>query len=157
MLFVLDIDATLASAARRIEAAGPEPSRTDKEAYESWVAAIQNEKSLLEDEAVPGMEELAKAMAAFGRIVYVTSREEKWRLVTERWLFSLHGFPKAQVIMRPNGNWADSAEFKDVVIGAHKRPNENVLMIDDDEHHTIEAMCKRQGYTFLKARSGGQR
>jgi hypothetical protein len=58
--------------------------------------------------------------------------------------------------MRPNDCWTATADLKEIALASTRDAWESVVVMDDDEHGAIEAMCKRNGYTFLKARSGGQ-
>ena len=155
MLFIIDIDGTVANGERRFKEAGPEPTREDKDRYFDWCRVINT--GIENDDPVPGMATLVRACAETARVVYLTSREERHREATVRWLRQ-HGFPISQLIMRPNGSYAHTPDFKEASINAVKLdPEEMVVVIDDDEHGTIEAMCRRNGFTFLKARSGGQR
>lgn len=158
-LFIIDIDGTLAHAGRRFAEAGPEPTRDSKAEYDTWVGRVQNESSLSEDRPVPGMLSLMKALDhyPFARTFYLTSREERWRRPTETWLYR-NGFPSLPTMMRANGNYQEGAEFKETTIDALVQSNgaTEVVVVDDDGRGDIEAMCKRRGWTFLKARSGGQ-
>lgn len=157
-LFVLDIDGTLADATRRFKEAGPEPLKDDREAYDSWVARVQNEQSLAEDKSIAGMQSLAWALShySFSRVVYLTSREEQWRLSTRTWLGE-HGFPTVNLFMRGDGNYSETADFKEICIDAVAQAGQysNVVVVDDDQDGSLEKTCKRRGWTFLKARSGG--
>lgn len=161
MLVIVDIDATIADATKRLKVAGPEPDRNDKAAYLAWLDRVQNAKSLAADQPVPGMEELCAALSNFYKcqLYYVTSREEKWRSVTWDWL-RLYGFlgHSMELLMRPNADWRSSGEFKEEVIKSLlTESKESVIVIDDDEKGDLEVVCKRNGWTFLKARSGGQK
>jgi hypothetical protein len=156
-LFVFDIDATIAHAGRRLKEAGPEPSRDDKAIYDHWVRNVQNEKSLLEDKPVPGMAQLLNELSA-ANVMYLTSREEKWRSVTKEWLI-INDMPDFNLVMRGNDDYRDSAEFKIEAIKFVQamQGSTSVVVFDDDEHGELEKVCAKEGYTFLKARSGGQR
>jgi len=155
MLLVVDVDCTIANGAARVAKAGPEPSRDDKEAYVKWVETVNS--GVESDLPVPGMKTLLESLAGSRAIIlYLTSREEKLRNVTKHWLFE-HGFPSAPLFMRPNDCWMSTAELKEIAISLFKQGQTEVVVLDDDEHGTIEEMCKRRGFTFLKARSGGQR
>lgn len=157
MLYIfVDIDGTIANAERRFKEAGPEPARTDRETYLNWLHKIQNPESLMSDEPVPGMADLCVTLNHQYKLFYLTSREEKWAEVTYQWL-AKHNFPLANVIFRPNENWADSASYKEIAIRHTIGSKASaVIVLDDDEHGSIEEMCKRNAFTFLRARSGGQ-
>jgi hypothetical protein len=158
-LFIIDIDGTIAHAGRRFKEAGPEPSRDDKAVYDVWVRNVQNERSLMEDQHVAGMKELVNALT-YSRlnVVYLTSREEKWRDVTERWLQHKY-FESCPLVMREDGDYKEGAEYKEDSIKFLSRlyKADNVVVFDDDEHGTIEDKCHKNGWTMLKARSGGQK
>lgn len=158
-LFIIDIDGTIAHAGKRFSEAGPEPSREDKAVYDVWVRNVQNAKSLREDLAVPGMVEMTQALSnSDNHVVYLTSREEKWRDVTESWL-GFKGFPSLPLIMRPDDDYRDSADYKEDSIEFLSRlyKSRNVVVLDDDEHGNIEKRCHENKWTFLRARSGGQK
>lgn len=158
LLVVIDIDGTVAHAGRRFETAGPEPSRDNREIYTTWVNKVQDEASLLSDELVPGMGSLIAALSKGPHVIYLSSREEKWRAATQTWLRQ-KDLPTTPLYLRSNGDWRDTAQFKEEIIGLYAVDKDitEVIVIDDDEHGTIESMCKKNGYTFLKARSGGQK
>ena len=158
-LFIIDIDGTVAHAGKRFREAGPEPSRNDPAVYAVWVNNVQNERSLREDMTVPGMVCMINSLnAGENQAVFLTSREEKWRKVTREWL-TYRGFTHMPLVMRPDGNYQESAEFKEDHIRFLKGLYEaaNIVVLDDDEHGTIEKKCHDNSWTFLKARSGGQK
>jgi hypothetical protein len=160
MLFVIDIDGTVADGTKRFKKAGPEPDRSNKAEYTKWVQAINT--GIETDRLVIGMKELCISLSKgdayrsiFNSVVFLTSREEKLRKTTQDWLDSCH-LDGLKLVMRPTGNWEDTAILKEraIHILAEGKP---VVVIDDDEHSTLEAVCKKNGWTFLKARSGGQK
>lgn len=160
LLLVIDIDGTIAHAGDRFAKAGPEPKRDDREVYTAWVNRVQTAESLAADKPVAGMATLLLDWAFSQHIepVYLTSREEKWRTVTEKWLKD-NNFPNYRLVMRQDNDWSDTAKYKEAYISWVLKYTqlETAVVIDDDEHGTIEAMCARNGWTFLKARSGGQK
>lgn len=156
-LFVIDIDATLADATDRLKFAGQEPSRKDAVAYNTWLAAVQDANSLLQDKPVAGMVDLVSAIRKGSlNVVLVTAREEHWRDVTEAWLIK-NKLPKLPLIMRPNDNFYESAMFKATEISELKTlfGCDSVIVIDDDQSGELQGICKYHGWTFLKALSGG--
>jgi hypothetical protein len=155
-LFIVDIDATIAHAGRRLQIAGAEPSRDQLDVYNTWLDKVQDANSLLADEPVAGMRDFVTALRKGSlSVVFLTAREEKWRDVTEAWLLK-ERFPKLPLIMRPNDNFYDSAVFKASEIKELKGLFEcdDVVVIDDDQNGTLEGICAFNGWTFLKARSG---
>lgn len=155
MICIIDIDGTCADAAARFAAAGPEPLGRGPDYWE-WLARVQTPESLAADAPVRGMVELVRSVAASKNIYtfYLTGREDVHREVTEQWL-DKWGFPSALVIMRPTGNVQSNGEFKEATIkDLATDPSAPVLVIDDDHTGEIEAVCKVNSWTFLKARSG---
>jgi hypothetical protein len=157
-LFVLDIDGTLADATRRMQKAGPEPKREGNlDAYNEWLSKVQNHISLMNDKPVDGMVCFANALHKYGPTIYLTAREETYRETTRYWL-DLHGFPMADLVMRPPGNLEESGPLKEKIIRM-ALPTYNctaAVVVDDDGRGDIEQVCKKNGWAFLKARSGGQ-
>jgi uncharacterized HAD superfamily protein len=155
-LFAIDIDGTIADASRRFIEAGSEPSRDDKERYMAWVAAVQNERSLKEDKPIPGMSNLVAGLFAevsgTTKVIYLTSREEKWREITDQWLFDHMPYTQA-LIMRPDGNWDNTGVFKEKMIKLAMAQHgcTECVVIDDDPRGDVALACKRNGWTFLKA------
>jgi hypothetical protein len=154
-LFILDIDGTIADFGRRLKEAGPEPSRQDKAAYEKWVNLIN--RGMEDDTPVEGMQSLARGIIFLdtNEVVYLTGREEKHRKITEDWLerYKFHG---KELVMRPDDNYQETHEFKEDAIDdmiVNFRPDA-VVVIDDDQSGELEKVCKRRGWTFLKACSG---
>lgn len=154
--FFVDLDGTTTNATRRFAAAGAEPSRDDKAAYLAWLGRIQNAESLASDEAVKGMRSLLWAIKGYGaEIVFLTSREEQWREVTEKWL-KKHDLSAIKVYMRPNGDWRDSGTLKEGMIDTltQQYPG-NIVVIDDDPTGDLQKVCQNRGWTMLKAVVGG--
>lgn len=159
LLVVVDIDGTIADASRRFKEAGPEPLKHNKEQYEAWLRDVQNTDSLLADPVVTGMSTFLVALGAIGLvdIIYLTSRENKWRGVTEQWLIK-NKFPMHFLYMRPDGSYEESDDFKERLIkqNLYTLKADEVIVLDDDQQGRIEAMCAKNGWTFLKACSGGK-
>jgi phosphoglycolate phosphatase-like HAD superfamily hydrolase len=151
-LYIFDIDGTLADCSRRYKKAGKEPSRKHKPTYDSWVARVQNARTLMSDKPVPGMIDFVKSVT-FRR--YVTGREQKWSTYTHNWLYK-NNFPLGPVNHRSNGDYRSNAQYKEEVIQRLVRLHRytSVVVVDDDPKGDIEKMCKKNGYTFLKAKSG---
>lgn len=157
VLFVVDIDGTISNGEARFKEAGPEPLRHNKIVYDAWVGIVN--RNMQYDKPVLGMRELCWAMSVESTMLYLTSREDKHLEDTQEWL-SQNGFPTGpQLIMRPMDNYDDGAVFKEkmVKLALMRYGIRTVVMIDDDGQGDIEVMCAKNGWTFLKARSGGQR
>lgn len=154
--FIIDLDGTTTNASKRMAEAGKEPDRSDKVAYLAWLDRIQNAESLLADDVVKGMQSLIWALKGYGTEIYfVTSREEKWREVTEKWLRK-HDLKGIKLYMRPNNDWRSYGQLKEGIIDTltQQYPG-NVLVIDDDPAGDLQEVCKRRGWTMLKAVAGG--
>lgn len=154
-LFVFDIDMTLANGARRKRYAGAEPNREkDPAAYNIWRDKIN--QNLDADEPVPGMVEMVRAMEESGNsVVYVTARGSNLRSETREWL-KRHGFPDCMLWMRAETDLRPSAKFKEHIISKLRTSeHEATVVVDDDERGELEEVCKRRGWTFLRALSGG--
>lgn len=152
-LFVVDIDNTIADASRRLEAAGPEPEKGNKAAYIRWLEDVQNDYSLAADPQIRGMRDLIAGLTNSGDVIYLTSREEKYRKVTRAWI-EMNEFPPAPLYMRQDGSWEDAHELKRVIIEDVLEDNqflEHVVVLDDDPSGKLAEVCKESGWTFLKA------
>lgn len=152
----MDIDGTLADWSKRLKAAGPEPKNRGP-AYEAWLKLIQSDVSLAADEPVNTMRELCNSLAdgKETRLVYLTARSEDFYMITRSWL-KVHLFPEANILMRPSWSKSKSGYLKNTLIKAYLATfdkEQSVMVIDDDPNGDVEKMCKRNGYTFLKARS----
>lgn len=158
----MDIDGTIADATERFKKAGPEPKQRGKH-YSAWLKKIQNKKLLALDSKVRGMLTLCDGLSQskYIHLIYLTGRSEIYREVTLDWL-SYHDFPLGgygSLIMRPKGNRQRNGDLKETLIKQRLKNdsvnnNSPVLVIDDDQCGDIEEMCHKNGYTFLKARSG---
>jgi len=149
LLVVIDIDNTISDGTDRNTFAGPQPLLKDKEAYLSWVTAVNS--NMQYDEPVRGMGDFVRALSYGGaHCVYLTNREEEHREVTEQWLYG-NGFPQLKLFMRETGSYSESARYKGEVI--HNLIEvfgfDSVVVLDDDS--SMGALCKKEGYTFLKA------
>jgi FMN phosphatase YigB (HAD superfamily) len=160
MIYFLDIDGTLADATERFKQAGPEPSRSNRKQYLKWLAAVQDEQRLANDEPVWAMLPLVEALAkSGGTVFYLTSREEQYREVTKQWLED-NMFPKAPLIMRAADDWRSSGELKAdamrVILQASNLEPCDAVLIDDDPRGDVQQAAHELGVCFLKATSGGK-
>lgn len=154
----MDIDGTIADGSRRFLKAGEEP-KTRGRKWSKWLRTVQNKKTLSEDPPVAGMKELCEGLIHSSAFFYLTGRSEIYREVTNKWLED-NKFPSAALLMRPKGNRQKNGELKEAIISSPLitvLPSTNVIVIDDDQNGDIEAACHRNGWTFLKAKSGGSR
>jgi hypothetical protein len=158
-LFVFDIDATLADATERFAKAGKEPSRESQQEYLAWLERLQTRESLALDNPVAGMANLLHALwAGGGTLCYVTGREECYRQVTLDWLLE-HRFPlTGPLFMRKPGDWGSVRQVKEPWIKYQQQVLQatSVIVVDDDPNGDVALMCQDNGWTFLKACSGGK-
>lgn len=151
-LFVVDLDNTVADASRRLAHAGPEPDKADKASYSTWLSNVQNKYSLAADPKVAGMCDLVWGLYKAGDMIYLTSREEKYRDVSKEWLYN-NEFPPAPMYMRNNGSWDHAHDLKERVIKEFLQENpfiEEVVVLDDDPSGELTKVCKKNGWTMLK-------
>jgi len=99
-LAVLDIDGVLADVRHRL----PFVHRRPKD-WDAFFAAAPDDAPL-----AAGFSR-ATELAASGDIIYLTGRPERCRLDTEFWL-AKHGFPNADVLMRPDTDRRPARIFK---------------------------------------------
>lgn len=159
----IDIDGTIANVGDRFTS-NPPPSIKDRRdlIYQQWLLSIQTPELLAKDVPVRGTQHL---VGAFERSVYLTSRSEIHKVDTLKWL-ATHNYPVRQLIMRSKKDVSGYAEFKENAIMHHLRnlaqidgsdvSAYNVIVIDDDSKGKLEAICKKRGWTMLKALSGGE-
>jgi len=154
ILFVFDIDQTIANASPRLEAAGKEPSRANKGEYEEWVKSVTNPLIFHEDRPIAGMAYLLRALYDKSpRIgVYLTSRQQQWEKTTQEWL-DKHQFPPFTLYMRDEEDFRSSTDLKETAINVlkYQYSADTVIVVDDDPENTLADVCKRNGWTFLKA------
>jgi len=148
LLWVCDIDGTIADDRERKLIAGPEPDRADKKAYLGWLDRIQSDESLAADRPVPGMAHLLKGLTQQNNLVYVTAREEKHRFTTYAWL-KKHGFPTHPIIMRPNGSWLSTRELKECTMRELQNKYNEIVVLDDDGSGDCATMYMELGIVHL--------
>lgn len=152
LVLVCDLDNTLANGLRRFEVAGNEPDRNDKDNYTKWLEAVQNAESLLADEPVlPVLLLLQELDRAGTPIIYLTSREERWRDISKAWLQRVKA-PSGPLIMRPNGDWRSSGQFKGDILRAEQEKYANLefLMLDDDPRGDVSPAMKQLGICMMR-------
>jgi len=155
LLVSIDIDGTIANVGSRfINCPPPEGKGRGDIEYELWLDEVQRPEVLMQDKPVMGMQQF---VSCFPNAVYVTSRHEKLRKITEEWL-RLHNFPELPLLMR-NNTIESSATLKSRLIkeylDSYCIENVSVIICDDDPLGNIENMCHKNKWVFLKSRSGG--
>lgn len=154
-LFCIDIDGTLADIRWRLEEAGPEPKERGPE-YTAWLKKVQNHYSLGKDKPIPGMINMIRGLYQ-NDVIYVTGRSEEYREVTQKWLhnYGLYG----TLLMRPNKSNISNGKLKQRIIRKYLKEapvarHHSIVVVDDDCHGDIEEACRKNNWTFLKAKSG---
>lgn len=156
MVLLVDIDNTLTRATPRFKKAGPPPPFAQTEAYMAWLEKLQPDDEL---EAEPPYEQMLKLLRAMDNhfyIVYLTSRSEIKRDVTEKWLRK-HDFPHGTLHMRPTNLISSSGEFKKTKIKEIcEAYNMHVIALDDDDEGSTEDYYKEYGVLHLKVMGDGR-
>ena len=148
----MDIDGTIADASRRFKAAGKEPRKRGP-AYTKWLRRVQSRDALLEDPPSEALRRLCfQLQGPAANFAYLTGRSAIYRDVTSAWLLN-NSFPEAPLLMRPARSRSNPGDVKERLIKEHIKywGFTSVIVVDDDPTGHIQEMCKRNGYTFLKA------
>jgi hypothetical protein len=159
MIVFIDIDGTLADISKRNAKAGVKPERKNRAEYQKWLDLLQTPEDMLHDEPVPGMRSLLyHFVGARTVVVYLTGRSNNYEEVTKLWL-RREGFPNFPLIMRSTRDWRKASAYKEAKMKSFlrkmRKDEEPVLIIDDDGDGNCEEMYRRNGWTHLKAVSGG--
>jgi phosphoglycolate phosphatase-like HAD superfamily hydrolase len=92
---------------------------------------------------------LAQERAAEGhRIVYLTGRNEDYRVLTRDWL-ARHGAPEGRLIMRRSDDRRPARVFKPAALRRIARDATVVSVVDDDE--AVVAVLVRDGWSVVHA------
>lgn len=155
MLLIVDLDATLVDCTERYKKAGPEPSRIDEGSYAKWLEKVQDAKSLSEDRPIPNSIELVSMLARSDEdceVFFLTARGAEWEEVTYSWLLRHNVCNKATfgLIMRPDGNYQSSSDFKVSVIKKLLRSGSACVVIDDDPDGGLAPALKELGILHLQ-------
>lgn len=119
-LAVLDIDGVLADVRQRLVHVQGRPKDWD-----AFFAAAPDDAPLPEGLA------RANELAERSDVVYLTGRPERCRRDTEAWLTE-HGFPPAQVLMRPDTDRRPARRFKLDQVRVLAAGAEIDIIVDDD-------------------------
>lgn len=120
-LAVIDIDGVLADVRHRLVHVERRPKDWD-----AFFAAAP------EDTPLPEGLQRALDLADRGDVVYLTGRPERCRRDTETWLAD-HGFPQAQVLMRPDHERRPARYFKLGEVRRLARRSVIDVVVDDDK------------------------
>jgi len=97
---------------------------------------------------------LVRALSQSGwEIIVVTGREEKFRSLTERWLFAhlgIHG----KLFMRCDGDYRPDTTIKREIYETSIRDRFNVQIVLDDRRRVVEMWRNELGLRCLQVRDG---
>ncbi len=151
VIYICDIDGTIADAAHRLKAAGPRPEDVSGQAFQEWLEQLQQVSMMMKDAPLPNMRELIDLLVHDSFLFYVTGREEKYRAVTERWL-EFCDFPIAPISMRPNGDLRSARDYKEEVLLEICKSTgcDKLVIFDDDDYNNCSSMYTERGWLHLK-------
>lgn len=149
LLVLCDIDGTLADVSPLARLAGPEPSRDNRIVYRRW-ADVMTSRLLSAPPNEPVLELVRTLYAGGAHVVYVTSREESHRDVTQEWLKRVHA-PHGHLLMRGFEDWRSTAEVKQgIILGLLERHKGPAIAIDDDAPLETSPVYKQLGISHLR-------
>lgn len=158
ILFLVDIDFTLACAAWRYEIAGPCPDKSNRPAVDKWLADLQPHGELLKDPPLQGVLDLINSIRGPHSIVYVTSRSKKYFDETRNWLLKHGAFP-GPLYMREDDDYRSSRAYKEEVMLnlVEEAKPDLVIALDDDRDGDCSEMYLKHGWTHLKVIAPAQK
>ena len=156
MLIVVDLDGTVCDLTARIEAAGAEPNRSDREAFQEWLDKVQSDETLIADKPIYTMLKFLQTLEGLCYIIYLTGRSNKFEEVTRAWLAE-HNFPCFPLFMRgPEHEWIHPPEYKvQLIKHLAKSYGNQVIVIDDDP--TVCTAVKQEGWVAMHIKHKGNK
>lgn len=88
-----------------------------------------------------------------GLFIFVTGREEKYREMTQSWLFEKTGFTCWNLYMRPTGDFRKDDIVKEEIYLTQIMGKYNVRFVLDDRNRVVD-MWRRNGLTCLQVAEG---
>jgi HAD superfamily, subfamily IIIB (Acid phosphatase) len=134
---VLDIDATLSDARKRLHFIERRPKDWD-----SFFAHAKDDALLDEGLAI------ATTLADGHQIVYLTGRPERIRRDTLKWL-EKYGFPEGRLLMRGNTDRRPSAVMKLARLKELAGERKVAVLVDDDL--SVCTAAEQAGFTVMRA------
>lgn len=171
-LYIMDIDGTIADPGDFfIKNPIPKNCKRGNKKYDLWLKKTHTRKNLMKFKPIKGMKDLCDKLShlepSFDRdwhtnLIYLTSREESLRKITEDWLRK-NKFPlNSNLYMRPKNDKSPYFLFKENIIKTMiyecnyvDSAYTNVIIFDDDTKGKLEKICKKNSWTFFKAKSTG--
>lgn len=142
---IFDIDGTLADASHRLHHI--------KNGSHNWDAFFAD---AVNDPVIEPVRELARIIAAQGyRIILVSGRTDKIRLITEAWLVA-HDVPFDELHMRREGDYRQDFIIKSELLDAILAEGNEILCVVDDRPSVV-AMWRERGLTCLQCRDWDER
>ena len=145
---VLDIDGVIADVRHRLRHVERRPK--------DWVRFFAEMDA---DTRLPeGLAVAQEAVAAGHAVLYLTSRNESHRAVTEAWL-RRHGLPEGPVVMRAEDDRRPARMYKPAALRRIARAGEVVEVVDDDE--AVVRVLREAGWqvrhaTWMRAAESAQ-
>jgi hypothetical protein len=137
-IVVFDVDGVLADVRHRLHYVDQKPKDWD-----SFFAAMDGDGPL---EAGITM---ARLHAAEGhRIVYLTGRNEDYRVLTQDWL-ARHGLPEGRLVMRRTDDRRPARLFKPAAVRRIATDGDVVAVVDDDD--AVVTVLARDGWPVVHA------
>ena len=138
---IFDIDGTLANISHRLHHITGE--KKDWDGFNQFLHL---------DELKPDIAALYKMCSDAGyHIMIVTGRSEKYREVTQKWLWD-NGIIFEHLYMRPDGDKSPDTEIKQSILNKYIL-GKKVLFSVDDRDRVVE-MWRRNGITCLQVQKG---
>lgn len=125
-VYIFDLDGTLADCSHRLHHIQKRPKDWD-----AFFGAV------MDDEPIPHMIELAKALSERTQIVFVSGRSDECREATERWLWA--NLFLAPLFMRKAGDYRDDSIVKIEILAAVRDAGYNPIMVFDDRDRVVAA------------------
>lgn len=147
----LDLDGTVCDSSYRLKSIKVPKGKTHYSLeYLQWLNLVQKEHDMLNDKVIKSMRTLANKL---GKFDYLTSRDEKYRTVTLKWL-KRHKFPKRRLLMRPSTDKTSYGYFKAQHAKKYKKMGYQIIFIDDDPRGQLARICSKNNWILLKVVSG---
>lgn len=137
MSIIVDIDGTIADNQHRQSVLEFSPKNWD-----TFFSECVNDLPI---EPIVG---IIQILSSYHSILFVTGRNEKYRIITEAWLHK-HEIPFEELYMRPNGDYRCDHEMKEFLLINEIRKQYNPKLAIDDRQSVVD-MWRRNGLICLQ-------
>jgi hypothetical protein len=149
---IVDLDGTLCDIRERVHFAHAARQEADPVQRAVWWDKFHS--FCLND--APHVAEVTLMLAwqqAGGRMAFLTGRTDRYRDRTQRWL-TTQGLPQTPLIMRDNGNYQHTTDYKAKKLEVIKSiiGPEGVIAFVLEDNDKLVAMWRQMGYTCLQPR-----